>query len=87
MSPDNRPSLHWRAVKDGCTRNLRGSVETVVFPNPGREPVLYFHGQYYWHEPLIGGVGEVIGHELQWSLVPNEYKFGLVARDLVGSKP
>ena len=78
MSRAESAPIAWRATVDGCTRNLGGRVETVDFPNPGQEQILFFRGQYYWHNPVTGEDKKVIGHEIQWSLVPPQY--GLLLR-------
>ena len=87
MSPEGgSPSQYWRQILGGCTRIVSGEIKTVTFPNPGEEPILSFQGHNYWHKPLKNEEGEVIGHEIQWSLLPQSYEYLLKQRSIVGRK-
>ena len=76
---ERREVSTYRQIKDHhITGDFQGTIEMVTFPNPGEAPILQFHNQYYWHEPITNEAGETVGHKLEWSLLPNKYKAMIV---------
>lgn len=79
MITERSPAVSCRAAREG-SRTLRGQQKIETFDNPGDELIISFHGRFFWHEPIYNNEKEVIGHNIEISLVPPDYEFELRRR-------